>query len=120
VLTLPPTARVYVAPGVTDMRKSFDTLAGVVRDVVGEDPLSGHLFVFCNRRRNRIKILAWDGSGFWIFAKRLEKGTFSWPDVEPGKKAVLGAAELTLILNGIDVRDARTRQWWRRLPENPT
>jgi transposase len=98
------------------MRKSFDTLASVVRDVVGEDPLSGHLFVFCNRRHNRLKILAWDRTGFWIFAKRLEKGTFAWPEVQPGKKALLTAAELTLILNGIDLRDARARQWWR-LPE---
>jgi transposase len=117
VLTLPPTARVYLAAGVTDMRKAYDTLASVTREVIGEDPLSGHLFVFCNRRHNRLKILVWDGSGFWIFAKRLEKGTFAWPDAKAGaKKIELTSAELNLILSGIDFRDAERRPWWRRRP----
>ena len=118
MLTLPATARVYLAAGATDMRKSFDTLAHLVRSVIGENPLSGHLFVFCNNRRNRLKILTWDGSGFWLFSKRLEKGTFAWPTVEPGETRIeLTASALTLILNGIDVRDARARPWWRRLPD---
>lgn len=115
MLTLPSTARVYVAAGATDMRKSFDTLAHAVRTVIDEDPLSGHWFVFCNGRHNRLKIIVWDSSGFWIFAKRLERGTFSWPEPESEKRKVeLSAAELTLILNGIDVRDTERRPWWRR------
>ena len=115
MLTLPPTARVYAAAGATDMRKSFDTLAHAVRAVIGEDPLSGHLFVFCNKGHNRLKILVWDGSGLWIFAKRLERGTFSWPAADPERKRVeLTATELSLILNGIDVRDTEQRPWWRR------
>jgi transposase len=117
LLTLPATARVYLATGPTDMRKSFDTLMYLVKSVIGENPLSGHLFVFCNRRHNRLKILTWDGSGFWIFAKRLEKGTFSWPVVEPGQARIeLTAAALTLILTGIDVKDSEQRPWWRREP----
>jgi transposase len=117
LLTLPATARVYLAAGATDMRKSFDTLAHLVKSVIGENPLSGHLFVFCNRRQNRLKILTWDGSGFWIFSKRLEKGTFAWPAVEPGETRVeLTASALTLILTGVDVNEAEQRPWWRRSP----
>jgi transposase len=122
VLTLPATARVYLATGATDMRKSFDTLAYVVRSVIKENPLSGHLFVFCNRRQNRLKVLSWDGSGFWIFSKRLEKGTFAWPAVEPEQKRIeLTASALMLILSGVDVNEAQQRPWWRRSPpENET
>jgi transposase len=120
VLTLPPTARVFVAAGATDMRKCFDTLAHVVRAVVGEDPLSGHLFVFCNRRRNRLKILVWDGTGFWLHAKRLEKGTFAWPAIETGRsKLELDAADLALLLAGVDLRDVERRPWWRRPGRSP-
>ncbi len=71
--------RVYLAAGATDMRKGFDGLYGMARDRLGIDPLSGHLFVFCNGRRNRLKVLYWGGSGLWICSKRLEKGRFSWP-----------------------------------------
>jgi len=95
------------------MRKSFDTLAGVVRQVIEEEPLSGHLFVFCNRRRDRLKILLWESSGFWLFAKRLERGTFAWPD-GPGRKCEYTAAELMLLLGGLDVRQARRRRWYDR------
>jgi transposase len=117
VLSLPTTARVFLAAGATDMRKSYDALAHVVRSAIGENPLSGHLFVFCNRRQNRLKVLSWDGSGFWIFSKRLEKGTFAWPKVEPGQVRVeLTPSALTLILSGIDVNQAEERPWWRRPP----
>ena len=71
MLTLPSSVRIFLAAGVTDLRKSFDTLSGVVRDALGEDPLSGHLFLFCNRHRDRLKILYFDGSGLWVFAKRV-------------------------------------------------
>jgi transposase len=98
------------------MRKCFDTLAHLVRAVIREDPLSGHFFVFCNKRRNRLKILVWDGTGFWIHAKRLEKGTFAWPHAEPGRtKLELDSSDLALLLGGIDLRDLERRPWWRRV-----
>lgn len=106
--------RVYLAPGITDMRKSFNGLYALVRGTLQNDPLSGHLFVFCNRRRDRIKILYWDGSGLWVCAKRLEKGTFHWP--QPGDGPVeMTRAELNLLLNGIDLRDCRKRPWLRKV-----
>ena len=71
--------RIFLARGVTDMRKHFDTLASMVRSQVGEDPLSGDAFVFVGRRRNRLKVLLWDGSGFWLLARRLERGSFAIP-----------------------------------------
>jgi len=89
MLSLPPAVRVFVARGATDMRKSFDTLAALVIDVVDEDPMSGHLFLFVNRRKNRAKILWWDRSGYCLLAKRLEPGQLSFfegqpaPDLEP-------------------------------------
>lgn len=105
--------RVFLAPGVTDMRKSFNGLYALVRGVFQENPLSGHLFVFSNRRRDRLKILYWDGTGLWVCAKRLEKGTFRWPD--PDEKSVeLSRSELNLLLAGIDLRDCSKRRWLRR------
>jgi transposase len=113
VLTLSPTVRIYLAPGATDMRKAFDGLAAATKSVIGEDPLSGHLFVFCNRRRDRIKILWWDRSGFCLFAKRLEKGTFRWPDLAPSRatRVEMTREELMLLLGGIDLRRAKRRRW---------
>jgi transposase len=74
---LGPATRIYIAVGGVDMRKGFDGLYGLVRDRLGHDPLSGHLFLFANRGRTRLKVLVWDGSGLWVCAKRLEKGRFS-------------------------------------------
>ena len=76
---LGPATRIYVALGATDMRKGYDGLYGLVRDKLGLEVRSGHLFLFANARRNRLKILLWDGSGVWVCAKRLERGRFSWP-----------------------------------------
>jgi transposase len=76
---LGPATRIYLAVGAIDMRKGFNGLYGLVRDQLGQDPLSGHLFLFTNRSRTRIKALVWDGSGLWVCAKRLEKGRFAWP-----------------------------------------
>lgn len=117
MLTLGPGVRVYVAPGPTDMRKSFTGLTAATQLVLEEDPLSGHLFAFCNRRRNLLKILFWDGTGFWLLAKRLAKGTFSWPAAEPGQRHVtLRPDELLCILGGLDLGSASRRSWWRREP----
>jgi transposase len=106
VLTIGSGARVFLVAGPTDMRKSFDTLAAVVRGVIDEDPLSGHLFVFCNRRRDRLKILLWEESGFWLLAKRLERGTFSWPDT-PRLKVRYSTAELSALLAGLELSGRR-------------
>lgn len=111
MLSLPPSVRIFVARGVTDMRKSFDTLAALVIDIVDEDPMSGHLFLFVNRRRNRAKILWWDRSGYCLLAKRLEHGQFRIFDKASGKPGgyEVSSSELALILDGIDLRSARRR-----------
>lgn len=115
MLTIPPRSRVYLAVGPTDMRKSFDGLQNAVRSVIARDPLSGHFFVFCNRRRDRLKILLWDRSGFWVFAKRLEKGTFAWP-ASDARSVELRSEELSILLGGFDLARARRRAWYDRPP----
>jgi transposase len=115
VLTLGPSIKVYLARGTTDMRKSFDSLAGAVRELLEQDPLSGHLFVFCGRRRHMVKILYWDGTGFWLVAKRLARGTFAWPEPEDARAVVeLRPDELSALLGGVDLRKTTWRRWWRR------
>lgn len=117
MLTLPPSVRIYLAPGVTDMRRSFDGLAATVRGVLREDPLSGHVFVFCNRRRTILKALVWDRSGFTILAKRLERGTFAWPAPKPGAAHVeMRSEELAALLGGLDLARTRRRRWFDRRP----
>jgi len=95
------------------MRKSFNSLSAIVQNEIEKDPLSGHLYVFCNRRRNRLKILTWDGSGLWVLAKRLEKGTFTWPDGDGGA-VEMRLEELTQLIAGLDLRSFRKRRWYRR------
>jgi len=116
VLTLPSSVKVFLAAGVTDLRKSFDGLSGLARGALAGDPLSGHLFVFCNRRRDRLKVLYFDGSGLWVFAKRLEKGTFSWPEAGDAARIELRAGELALLVGGIDLDRTRRRRWYDRKP----
>jgi transposase len=107
--------RVFVAPGATDMRKGFDGLFGLVRDALGEDPLSGHLFLFANRDRTRVKVLVFDGSGLWVCSKRLEKGRFAWPAAAEGQTRIaMRAEELTMLLSGIDLKQTKARKWFRR------
>jgi transposase len=106
--------RVYVATGATDMRKSFEGLFGLVRDRLQADPLSGHVFLFSNAQRNRLKLLFWDGSGLWVCAKRLEKGRFRWPEAGAGQTRItLTQEEVTLLLGGIDLTQTRRRAWYR-------
>jgi len=101
-----------------DLRRCFDGLASATRSVIRQDPLNGHLFVFLNRRRNRIKLLVWDRTGFLLLYKRLERGTFHMPTQPPaGQRHVeLDAGDLGLMLEGVDLRGVRRRQRWRRLP----
>ena len=117
MIALGPATRIFLALGPTDMRKGFEGLGSLVKHQFKEDPLSGHLFVFANRSRNRLKVLYWDGSGLWVCAKRLEKGRFAWPRPESvpetGALRIL-AEELTLLLSGIDLEKTRARDWWRR------
>jgi transposase len=113
MLNFPPSTKIFLVSGPTDMRKSFDTLAAIVSGTLNRDPYCGHLFVFCNRCRNRLKILYFDGSGFWVLAKRLEKGTFSWPQAT--ESAIhLSAEALSLILGGVDFNWTRKRPWYER------
>jgi transposase len=99
------------------MRKGFEGLHGLVRQRLELDPLSGHLFLFCNRSRTRLKVLFWDGSGLWVCAKRLEKGRISWPLVsEQGAKAAIHNEELSMLLGGMDLSKTQRRVWWRKEP----
>ena len=109
--------RIYLAAGSTDMRKSFEGLYGLVRDRLSCDPLSGHVFVFSNAQRNRLKLLFWDGTGLWVCAKRLEKGRFRWPEADAGiEKIVLTTEEAALLIGGIDLADTQRRAWHRVHP----
>jgi transposase len=113
---LGPATRIYLAAGATDMRKSFEGLFALVRDRLLCSPLSGHVFLFCNRPRNRLKLLVFDGSGLWVCAKRLEKGRFSWPQVGDAQgKVTLSQEELTLLVSGIDLTQTERKRWYRRV-----
>jgi len=108
-----PSTKVFLVRGPTDMRKSFDTLAAIVSQEIQLDPLSGYLFVFCNARRDRLKILFWDRGGFWVCAKRLERGTFSWPDIN-SDYVELSGVELSLLLSGYEAGEIKRRRWYER------
>ena len=106
--------RIYLATGATDMRKGFEGLYGLVRDRLQCAPLSGHVFLFCNAQRNRLKLLLWDGTGLWVCAKKLSKGRFRWPEPQTGAvKVVLSHEELAMLLGGIDFSQTRQRPWYR-------
>jgi transposase len=110
---LPATQRVLLYREAVDMRRSFDGLEQLVREGLGEDPLSGAVFVFRNRRGDRLKLLVWDGTGFWIWYKRLEGGSFRLPEIA-GIGQEVSSAELVLMLEGIDLSGARRQRRWRR------
>lgn len=107
-----------MALGAVDMRKGFNGLYAHVQGVLQQDPLSGHLFVFTNRTRNRLRILYWDGSGLWICAKRLEKGTFGWPVQSNQEQSVcLRPEDLQMLLHGLE---GKPRDRWYRTPTSKT
>lgn len=110
--------KIYIAVEGIDMRKGFEGLHGLVRDHLGQDPLSGHLFLFTNKAKTRLKALVWDGSGLWVCAKRLEKGRFHWPKVGPESDGVrsvtMRGEELAMLVNGLDVKQTRQRNWYRK------
>jgi transposase len=116
MLSLPSTMRVFVAVTPIDMRKSFDGLANAAQTVIEQDPLSGHLFVFFNRRRTMMKAVYWDRNGYCLIAKRLECGTFVLPPGNARGIVELEAAELALIIEGIDLTNARRRPRWEPSP----
>ena len=115
MIGLGPATRIFLAAGPTDMRKGFEGLADLVRHRLESDPLDGHLYMFCNRRRNRLKALYFDGTGMCILTKRLEKGQFSWPQIhDADNKVSLQPQEVSLLLAGIELERTRFKNWWRR------
>ncbi|MGH9883968.1 MAG: IS66 family insertion sequence element accessory protein TnpB [bacterium] len=106
---------IFLATGSTDLRKSFTGLYALVREHLAQEPLSGAVFAFCNRRRDMVKLFCYDAGGFWICAKRLESGPFRWP-VAGTRSVALTSADLTLLLSGIDPAPSRVRRWWRPVP----
>jgi len=109
MIGLPASARVWLAAGVTDLRKGFDGLAAIVKSTLAEDPYSGHLFAFRGRRGDRLKLLWWDGDGLCLFAKRLERGKFVWPRATSGVVS-LSPAQLAMLIEGIDWRRVERTQ----------
>ncbi len=115
MICLPASVRVYLCASACDMRKSFDGLQAMVTQTMELDPFAGHLFVFGNRRRDRVKILYWDRDGFAVWAKRLEQGTYAMPFEDHGeRRREITAQELGALLSGIDLSQAKRRKRYRR------
>jgi transposase len=117
MLTLPASVRIYVAAEPVDLRRGFDGLAAATRTLIRQDPLNGHVFVFLNRRGNRIKLLTWDRTGYLLIYKRLERGKFRL-STEPAagcRHVELDAGDLALMLEGVDLRGVQRHQRWRPL-----
>jgi transposase len=108
-----PTTAIFLATAPTDLRKAYDGLGALVTQSLAQDPRNGSLYVFCNRRRDRIKILFWEEGGYWLCARRLEQGTFRWP--QSGEAcARYRREELVLLLGGIDLKQTSARKWYGR------
>ena len=128
MLSLPSNTRIFLCTAPTDMRKSFDGLFALVETVIGEDPFSGHLFLFRNRKRDRVKLLYWDSDGLAIWYKRLEQGRYQFPsdlgvqrstttggtDEPPSARLEIRADELAMLLGGIDLAHVKRRKRYRR------
>lgn len=113
MLGLGAATRIYVATGATDMRLSFDGLYALVEGQLQQDPRTGHLFLFANKRRDRMKIIFFDGSSLWVCARRMEQGRLHWPSSEEGRMQ-LSREEFALLIGGIDLSATRKRKWYRR------
>lgn len=120
MLSLTNQTRILLALEPVDMRKQFDGLWAVAREHLGEDPKEGAVFAFTNKARNRLKLLYFDGTGVWVFAKRLEGGRLTWP-VRPasgasqrGRKLLIDPAALTMLMNGIDLKQGTLKAWYER------
>ncbi len=116
MLTLPASTKIFLCTEVADMRRGFDGLAAMTREIIGADPLSGHLFVFRNRRRDRMKVIYWDRDGFALWYKRLERGTFEMLESvnECGDHVEVDARRLRLLLEGIDLQKSKFRRHFAR------
>ena len=114
MFSLSPAARIFVALEPVDLRQGFNGLHGLVQNRLKSDPLNGHLYLFTNRRRNRLKVLYWDGSGLWLCTKRLERGTFGWPQgmEADGVSSSLSQEELALLVSGLELRSRP--HWYRK------
>ena len=108
--------RIFLLVEGCDMRKGYNGLCGLVSSCFGEDPRSGALYVFCNRRHSRIKVLYFDGTGLWVLSKRLERGTFSWPKPSQVESASLKLSPeaFPMLTDGVDLRGAKLRPWYER------
>ena len=114
-MLLPTNLSIFVYSGAADLRKGFDGLSGIIRRELGADPLDGSLFVFCNRRRDRVKILHFDGTGYWLYYKRLEAGTFEV--VGSDENCVeMDATQLAMLLSGVSLRGSQRRRKRYRRP----
>lgn len=114
MFSFPTQTKVYLAAEPVDMRKSFNGLWAEAAERLRENPFEGGLFVFANKRRDRLKILYWDGSGAWVFAKRLEKGRFSWPSGSNPLKLSITPQALAMLLEGIQLKDGHKKAWFER------
>lgn len=116
MFALSAATKVYLAAGATDLRKGFDGLCAIVEGVLEEVPLSGHVFLFANATRTRLKVLVWDGSGLWVCTKKLGRGRYAWPTVVEGesRRVRMSQSELMLLLSGVDLAATKRREWWRK------
>lgn len=110
MLSRTPIDRVYLATGSTDLRKSIDGLAAIVQMSFQLDPFSSNLFVFCNRNRDKLKILHWDHNGFWLYYRRLERGTFQWPDEQTSSPLCISPRQLNWLLDGLRLEQKQAHQ----------
>jgi len=120
MISIASSTRIFVATSPTDMRKGFDGLQGLVAGVLGQDPLSGHLFLFVNRRRDKLKVLYWDGDGLAIWYRRLEQGTFQMPTITDDKTAAeINREDLLMLIRGLDYENVHRRKRFK-IPDPET
>ena len=114
MFAFPSALKIYLAVAPVDMRKQFNGLWAHAQNTLASDPMQGALFAFANKKRDRVKLLYWDGTGVWVLAKRLEKGRFSWPAGADPARLSLTPEALTMLLAGIDLREGCRKAWYER------